>query len=59
MEFYRHKAKEVLALPDGFKRRYMLSAFKEMMAGYRDQFTALGITMPMLPEDMLTGPGLH
>ncbi|MDZ4654938.1 MAG: radical SAM protein [Coriobacteriia bacterium] len=53
MEFYRHKVKEVLALPDGFKRRYMLSAFKEMMAGYRDQFTALGIMMPMLPDDML------
>jgi anaerobic magnesium-protoporphyrin IX monomethyl ester cyclase len=53
MEFYRHKAKEVLALPDGFKRRYMLSAFKEMMAGYSDQFTALGITMPMLPDGML------
>lgn len=55
MEFYRHKAPEVLALPDGFKRRYMLSAFKEMMAGYRDQFTALGIDMPMLPEGM---PGI-
>lgn len=53
MEFYRHKAKEVLAMPDCFKRRYMLSAFKEMMAGYRDQFTALGITMPMLPDGMI------
>jgi anaerobic magnesium-protoporphyrin IX monomethyl ester cyclase len=56
MEFYRVKAPEVIALPDGFKRRYMLSAFKEMMAGYRDQFTALGIMMPMLPDDMA---GLH
>lgn len=56
MEFYRVKAPEVLALPDGFKRRYMLSAFKEMMRGYRDQFTALGIMMPMLPDDM---QGLH
>ncbi len=55
MEFYRAKAPDVLALPDGFKRRYMLSAFKEMMKGYRDQFTALGITMPMLPADM---PGM-
>jgi len=53
MEFYRHKAREVLALPDSFKRRYMLSAFKEMMTGYSDQFTALGITLPMLPDGML------
>ncbi|GAV31957.1 magnesium-protoporphyrin IX monomethyl ester [oxidative] cyclase [Coriobacteriaceae bacterium EMTCatB1] len=53
MEFYRHKAKEVLALPDCFKRRYMLSAFKVMMEGFREQFEALGISTPMLPEGMI------
>ncbi|MHB1016980.1 MAG: radical SAM protein [Coriobacteriia bacterium] len=53
MDFYKHKAVEVFALPDGFKRRYMISAFKEMMTGYADQFTALGINMPMLPAEMM------
>ncbi|MRR13498.1 radical SAM protein, partial [bacterium] len=35
MTFYAHKMAEVFLLPDGFKRRYMLSAFGEMMKGYR------------------------
>jgi anaerobic magnesium-protoporphyrin IX monomethyl ester cyclase len=34
MGFYSKKLPEVLALPDGFKRRYMLSAFHEMMKGF-------------------------
>ncbi len=52
MRFYTHKAKQVIALPDGFKRRYMMSTFKEMMQGFRDQFTKLGIEMPMLPDEV-------
>jgi anaerobic magnesium-protoporphyrin IX monomethyl ester cyclase len=39
MEFYAKKMPEILALPDGFKRRYMLSAMREMMTGYAKHFT--------------------
>lgn len=46
MTFYSHKMKEVLALEDGFKRRYMLSAFEQMMKDYGDQFDFLGEHMP-------------
>jgi anaerobic magnesium-protoporphyrin IX monomethyl ester cyclase len=35
MSFYAHKLPEVKALPDGFKRRYMMSAMREMMKGFR------------------------
>ncbi len=38
MTFYGNKMKEVLALPDGFKRRYMLSAFKAMMKDFHKHF---------------------
>jgi anaerobic magnesium-protoporphyrin IX monomethyl ester cyclase len=43
MSFYARKLPEVMALPDGFKRRYMLSAMREMMKGYGRHF---GGTMP-------------
>ena len=46
MTFYSHKMKEVLGLKDGFKRRYMLSAFKAMMKDYGEQFDFLGLGMP-------------
>ncbi len=46
MSFYAQKMPEVLRLPDGFKRRYMLSAFQEMMKGYREHFSFLGMKMP-------------
>ena len=46
MSFYAQKMPEVLKLPDGFKRRYMLSAFQEMMKGYREHFSFLGMKMP-------------
>ncbi len=46
MTFYSRKMKEVLALPDGFKRRYMLSAFEQMMKDYGEQFDFLGIDVP-------------
>jgi anaerobic magnesium-protoporphyrin IX monomethyl ester cyclase len=46
MSFYARKMPEVLKLPDGFKRRYMLSAFQEMMKGYREHFSFLGTKMP-------------
>ncbi len=50
MSFYSNKMLEVLALPDGFKRRYMLSAFQRMMKGYGAHFDFLGVKMPMMPK---------
>jgi anaerobic magnesium-protoporphyrin IX monomethyl ester cyclase len=46
MAFYSNKMAEVLALPDGFKRRYMLSAFEQMMRDYGEHFDFLGIGHP-------------
>lgn len=46
MTFYGRKMKEVAALPDGFKRRYMMSAFEQMMKDYGDQFDFLREEMP-------------
>ncbi len=38
MTFYGNKMKEVMALEDGFKRRYMMSAFKAMMKDFHQHF---------------------
>lgn len=46
MTFYGHKMHEVAALEDGFKRRYMMSAFEQMMKDYGQQFDFLGTEMP-------------
>jgi len=46
MTFYSHKMKEVADLPDGFKRRYMMSAFEQMMKDYGDRFDFLREDMP-------------
>jgi anaerobic magnesium-protoporphyrin IX monomethyl ester cyclase len=58
MTFYARKMTEVVALPDGFKRRYMLSAFREMMSGYGKHFDASGVKMPKLAlsHPSLDGP---
>ncbi len=50
MNFYANKMQEVLALPDGFKRRYMLSAFQQMMKDYGEHFDFLGIGLPKMPK---------
>lgn len=50
MTFYANKMKEVLTLPDGFKRRYMLSAFSEMMRDYGSQFDFFGGGMASMPN---------
>ncbi|TLM80572.1 MAG: radical SAM protein [Actinobacteria bacterium] len=50
MAFYGNKMGEIMALPDGFKRRYMLSAFQEMMKGYKEFFEHLGMKMPPMPR---------
>lgn len=50
MTFYANKMGEVMALPDGFKKRYMMSAFKAMMKDYGEHFDFLGNVMPNLPN---------
>ena len=52
MSFYARKMPEIMQLPDGFKRRYMLSAFQEMMKGYREHFSFLGMKMPKMHGPM-------
>ena len=48
MRFYEKKIPEIRALPDGFKRRYLLSACKEMMRAYGKHFSHLGAKMPRM-----------
>ena len=50
MTFYANKMREIVALPEGFKRSYMLSAFKVMMKGYGRHFEYLGLRMPKMPK---------
>jgi anaerobic magnesium-protoporphyrin IX monomethyl ester cyclase len=52
MSFYARKMPEIMKLPDGFKRRYMMSAFQEMMKGYREHFSFLGMKMPKMHGPM-------
>jgi anaerobic magnesium-protoporphyrin IX monomethyl ester cyclase len=47
MQFYSNKVQEVVELEDGFKRRYMLSAFKLMMKDHGEHFDFEGSDMPM------------
>ena len=55
MTFYAAKMNEVLALPDGFKRRYMLSAMREMMKDYGRHFDFLGLGMSKMAQVMGLG----
>jgi len=55
MTFYGAKMKEILSLPDGFKRRYMLSAMKEMMKDYGSHFDFLGLGMARMAQVMGLG----
>lgn len=50
MDFYSKKVPEIRALPEGFKRRYLLSACKEMMSAYNKHFGHLGSKMPTMPH---------
>lgn len=59
MTFYANKMGEVIALPDGFKKRYMMSAFKAMMKDYGEHFDFLGNAMPNLPNMPKWGAGGH
>ena len=47
MKFYSNKVQEIIELEDGFKRRYMLSAFQHMMRDHGDHFDFAGSEMPM------------
>ncbi len=49
MTFYAQKMKDVLALPDGFRREYMISAMKTMMRDYGDHFD-FPVGMPKMPK---------
>jgi anaerobic magnesium-protoporphyrin IX monomethyl ester cyclase len=55
MTFYAAKMKEIMALPEGFKRRYMLSAMKQMMKDYGSQFDFLGLGMARMAQVMGLG----
>lgn len=50
MTFYANKMNEILALPEGFKRDYMLSAMKVMMRDYGENFDFLGIGKQKMAE---------
>jgi len=55
MTFYANKMQEILALPDGFKRRYMLSAMKQMMRDYGEHFDFLGLGVARMSQIMGLG----
>jgi anaerobic magnesium-protoporphyrin IX monomethyl ester cyclase len=55
MTFYASKMKEIMALPEGFKRRYMLSAMKNMMKDYGEHFDFLGLGMARMSQIMGLG----
>src|SRR6185369_9692088 len=46
MQFYGNKVQEILDLEEGFKRKYMLSAFMLMMKDHGCQFDFAGSGMP-------------
>jgi len=47
--------REILSLPEGFKRRYMLSAMKNMMKDYGEHFDFLGLGMAKMSQVMGLG----
>jgi anaerobic magnesium-protoporphyrin IX monomethyl ester cyclase len=55
MTFYASKMREILSLPEGFKRRYMLSAMKNMMKDYGEHFDFLGLGMAKMSQVMGLG----
>jgi anaerobic magnesium-protoporphyrin IX monomethyl ester cyclase len=55
MSFYGAKMKEIMSLPDGFKKRYMLSAMKQMMKDYGEHFDFLGLGVARMAQVMGLG----
>lgn len=47
MTFYGNKIQEIVELEEGFKKTYMLSAFKLMMKDYGEHFDFAGSDVPM------------
>ena len=47
MKFYRQKIEEVLELPDGYKKTYLISAMKLMMGAHGSNFDFAGAGMVM------------
>lgn len=58
MKFYSNKVQEIVALEEGFKRTYMLSAFKLMMKDHGEHFDFAGSDMPMHYNTGSAHPGL-
>lgn len=52
MQFYSNKMQEIVALEDGFKRRYMLSAFMLMMKDHGASFDFDGADMGAMKSAM-------
>lgn len=59
MTFYSKKMQEVQKLPDGFKRRYMMSAFKAMMKDFHKHFEVAGGAMPNDHPEMVALTSLN
>jgi len=55
MTFYASKMKEIMSLPEGFKRRYMMSAMKEMMKDCGRNFGFMGIGISKMSAAMGLG----
>lgn len=58
MEFYSHKLKEVLALEQGYKREYLMSAFRLMMKDQCSAFRMKGLGSLPHAMDMPDPPGV-
>ncbi|HJV66854.1 MAG TPA: radical SAM protein [Geomonas sp.] len=54
MMFYTNKMHEIVNLPDGFKRKYMLSAFMQMMKDHGSNFEFEGVDMEKMKRTMLS-----
>jgi len=54
MQFYTNKMHEIVSLPDGFKRKYMLSAFVQMMKDHGSNFDFEGVDMEKMKRTMLS-----
>lgn len=52
MQFYSNKMHEIVALEDGFKRRYLLSAFMLMMKDHGSSFDFDGAEMDAMKESL-------
>jgi anaerobic magnesium-protoporphyrin IX monomethyl ester cyclase len=54
MQFYTNKMPEIAGLEDGFKRRYMMSAFVQMMKDHGSNFAFEGADMDKMKRQMIS-----